>query len=89
MSEEICDYFAASKEFRKEMHREQKAANLGVLKESGLKFCSTNNGENLLFREKGKPKVDFYPSTGRWRVAGLRGTFNGGGAAFINWYTEQ
>jgi hypothetical protein len=40
-----------------------------------------------LFREEGKPKVDFYPHTGRWKVK--HRMYKGGAASFISWYSKQ
>ena len=43
----------------------------------------------LLFRENGKPKVDFYPHTGRWRVPDKNELRSGGAEDFLNWYDKQ
>ena len=51
------------------------------------RFSVTNHGETVLFREKGYPKVDFYPSTGRWRSQNK--TYSGQAAAFLVWYERQ
>ncbi len=69
----------------------EKAHRTKVLTESGLKFTSSNDGENLMFRESGKPKVDFYPSSGKWRVAGIGGgtMMEGGVQVFLGWYAKQ
>lgn len=40
-----------------------------------------------LFREQGKPKVDFYPHTGRWK-SGTK-MYRGGANAFCAWYDKQ
>ena len=70
---------------RAERHAEWKKKNLEILRESGIPF--TDKGETLLFRQEGKPKVDFYPSTGRWKV---KGEFMRGGAkSFLRWYRRQ
>lgn len=71
---------------KKERHAEWKRLNMAALTASGLPFRETNCGESILFREPGKPKVDFFPSTGRWRVAGVKKTFRGGAKAFVRWY---
>lgn len=67
-------------------HREQLAA----LRASGLTF--EERPEAVIFREPGGPFVDFYPSTGRWRVVGKgapKQTFRGGVEAFLGWYAKQ
>lgn len=72
---------------RKAQHREWKAENLDLLRTSGLTYRLTNNNETAVFRELGKPKVDFYPSTGRWRIVGANSRTMGGHALkFIEWY---
>jgi hypothetical protein len=64
--------------------------NMATLRSSGLTFRETNNGETILFREKSKPMVDFFPSTGRWRIVGRHPkTFRGGARAFLPWYKKQ
>jgi hypothetical protein len=37
----------------------------------------------------GRPSVNFYPSTGRWRVDHLNRTFGGGARVFLEWYKKQ
>lgn len=75
-------------EMRKDRHRDWKISNMTDIEKSGIQYRKTNDGECLLFREAGKPKVDFYPSTGRWRVAGQQKTFSGGAKSFLNWYSK-
>jgi uncharacterized membrane protein len=77
-------------DLRKDRHREWKDENTDVIRSSHITHRSTNNGETLVFRELGKPKVDFYPSTGRWRVVSGQGRTMGGHAMkFLEWYAEQ
>lgn len=83
------DTFAVLKESRLIRHADWKAANTELLCFSEILFRTANGGEALLFREPSKPAVDFFPSTGRWRVAGKKETFRGGSAAFITWYKKQ
>lgn len=73
-------------ELKKERHSVWKAENTQVLTESGIPFESRNNGETLLIREPGKPKFDFFPSTGRWRTENK--TFGGHAAKFIKMYQK-
>lgn len=89
MSEQM-DYFRAINQHRQEEHAEQKRENTRLIFASGLSFRSTNNGECLVFREKGKPKVDFYPSSGRWRdVGSSKRNYSGGAQKFLDWYADQ
>lgn len=73
-------------ESRKARHADWCRVNTGEIEASGIEHASKNSGESLLFRERGKPKVDFFPSTGRWRVAGQTRTYRGGAVAFLAWY---
>jgi hypothetical protein len=86
---DMREVFNAMRGARQARHLEWKRTNMGVLEAAGIEFRSTNNGETLLFRERGKPKVDFYPSTGRWRVAGVSRAFSGGAEAFLRWYAKE
>ena len=52
-------------------------------------YTVRNSGETLCFRIPGKPRVDFYPSTGRWRNLETKIMHRGGGVAFLNWYHKQ
>jgi hypothetical protein len=87
---EWSDFREASRILKQERHAEWHAQNMAILRsEPNLSWRSTNGGESLLIRQPGMPKVDFYPSTGRWRVAGVRETFGGGAVKFLEWYRSQ
>lgn len=89
---DMGDDFRAMTAHRQEQHQQWKRQNLATLNSAGVSFRETNEGETLLFREAGKPKVDFYPSTGRWRVVGdskNRRAMSGGAVAFLRWYAQQ
>lgn len=86
---DMGDDFAAMKAHKQQQHADRNQKNMAALNASGHKFTETNYGETILFREPGKPKVDFYPSTGRWRVAGMSKTFRGGAEVFLRWYAKQ
>jgi len=49
-------------------HEPWRQENLAILRASGRRFVERLDA--CLFREPGKPRVDFYPATGRWRVVG-------------------
>jgi hypothetical protein len=68
-------------------HARAKAQNLTTIRASGLLFVERD--EVILFRNHLEPKVDFYPSTGRWRIPGEKRTYGGGAGAFLNWYAKQ
>ncbi len=76
-------------ESRRLRHAGWKIKNMKALTASRIPFKETNGGESILFRDPGKPKVDFYPSTGRWRDVSNNKTHSGGGAKFIAWYQTQ
>ena len=81
----------AFREMKQERHADWFAKNMEALRASGLTF--TEHQTSIVFREPGKPQVDFYPHTGRWRVVGKgapkREPFRGGAKAFLRWYERQ
>jgi len=82
--------FELLKAMKKERHAKWKNDNLKYLTENmAYRYTLKNNEESALFREHGYPKVDFYPSTGRWRVAGRSKTYSGGAESFHKWYETQ
>ena len=72
---------------KKEQHKEWKAVNTETIDKSGINYESTNDGETLLFRENNNLKIDFYPSTGRWKFRNQM--FRGGARQFLNWYKRK
>ena len=83
---DLGDGFKDMKRDRQDRHARMHSENREVINACGIPF--TDLGEALLFRERGKPKVDFYPSTGRWRVPSDRQTHRGGARAFLQWYAK-
>ena len=51
------------------------------------RFTLAKDGECVMFREFGFPKVNFYPSTGRW-VCNNK-TLGGHFDKFFDWYKKQ
>jgi hypothetical protein len=86
--EDDGNWYGDLKALKQAQHREWKQQNMDVLNQSGIPFTSKNFGEHLMFRERGKPKVDFYPSTGRWKVTG-KGITGGHAERFLEWYRQQ
>jgi len=86
LSEQQAEHFRREKKEKQNRHAEWKQKNTQILLDTDYEFKATNNGENLVFREKGKPRVDFYPSTGRWRDVDTKRTFRGGPRTFLKWY---
>ena len=87
---EVSEMWKAHNEARKQQHEEWYIKNLNSLKKSGLRY--THKDTVCLFRIQGKPLVDFYPHTGRWRIVGKdspKKVFTGGADAFINWFRKQ
>ena len=84
---DMGEIFREMKADRQDRHRTYWAKNMSALEKSGLEFRVANR-ECVLFRETGKPSVDFYPSTGRYRVNGGKAR-SGSAERFINWYEKQ
>ena len=86
---DVGEMGAALRDCRKDRHAEWHAKNMTALRASGLRFVERETA--VLFREVGKPRVDFYPHTGRWRVVGVgkTKTMRGGAKAFLAWYSRQ
>lgn len=80
-------WYTGLRAMRQKKHAAWKEGNLEILRLSGIPFVE--RPEACLFREDGKPLVDFYPSTGRWRVIGGVGSFRGGARAFLGWYAKR
>jgi hypothetical protein len=67
--------------------QERRDAGADALYRAGIPFESRAYGTTLLIREPGKPPIDLYPNTGRWRIVGEGAqTFEGGIAVFLEWY---
>lgn len=65
-----------------------KLHNLTALRASGLVFTETNSGDILVFRERGKPTVEFYTRRSRWKVRGRSITQFGSTGQFIAWLAK-
>lgn len=78
-----------NREERRERHAQWREENMALLRADGAldRPGVELRPEAVLFREHGKPKVDFYASTGRWRAHGR--TFRGGAKKFLAWYATQ
>lgn len=70
---------------KQQRHASNYERNRAILDAAGISY--TDKGETLLFREAGKPKVNFYPSTGRWHAD--KRLYDGGAKAFLSWYAKQ
>mgnify|MGYP001544540243 CR=1 FL=1 len=82
-------YQHGMKEYRQKRHSDWKQESTAVIQASGIQHRITNGGETILFRQPGKPSVDFYPSTGRARINGNGARSFGGAAQFLAWYAKQ
>ena len=88
MSNQV-EVFRAIKRDRQERHLNDHKKNMHILNQLLLgRYQVKNQGECCIFREIGKPNVDFDPSTGRWRVYGQKRTLRGGGYSFVQWYNR-
>jgi hypothetical protein len=88
---DLGDDFKALREYHQERKFDNFTVNMEVLFDSEFNFPRrfTVNEENrqVLFREKKKPKVNFYPSTDKW-VVGVR-VYRGDATKFLEWYRVQ
>lgn len=89
----MSDDLRGLRELKQERHADWREENLAVLRKSLVPFAMRDTA--CLFRQPGKPWVDFYPHTGRWRAVGpnlseeLKGrTFSGGAKSFLGWYAK-
>lgn len=89
MSEDTIAVFRLLRAQRQEQHRNWYVENTATLKAAGIPFALANGGETLVIREAGMPRIDFYPSTGRWRCIDRQKTYSGGATAFLKWYRSQ
>jgi hypothetical protein len=81
------DYWEGWRADVKARRTQRDLENRQALVASGVPF--TDRGTALLFRVRGKPPVDFYPTTGRWRVPSRARVWSGGATAFLRWYQGQ
>lgn len=86
---DVGEDYKIMNEMKKERHARWHKENREVIDESKIPY--TDKGEALLFREVGKMKADFYPSTGRWKhtVDGRAVVKSGGAKNFLDWYTTN
>ena len=68
---------------------QRRRENTALVEASGIPFAVHDEGRCLSFRETGKPMVDFYPETGRWRQMKPKWVGGLGAEAFLNWYRAQ
>jgi len=54
-----------------------KEQNLKAMRESGLAFHEVKNGDVCVFRQPGKPTVDFFTRKNRWQIRGQKKTTHG------------
>lgn len=87
------EWYDVLRDERRERHAAWHVTNMQVLQNAASRgdVTFTVRETAVLFREPGKPKVDFYPGTGRWRIPGrpAKETFRGGALAFLVWYVKQ
>lgn len=87
MAGDMRDVWDAFKEDARERREDRIEKNMAAIEASGLDYEERPSA--LLFRNPGKPKVDFYPGTGRWVVCGAKRARRGGADAFLSWYAKQ
>lgn len=89
MTGDMGEIFNSMRLNKKMKHEVYFHENLKAITESKIK-CQ-KKGEVVLFREEGKPKVDYYLSANSWRH--IRRPNNkmmyGNAISFLNWYKKQ
>lgn len=63
---------------RQEKRNHNKEQSTNLLKQAEISFESKNSGNHLIILST--PKIDFYPSTGLWKVRGENKNHRGVGA---------
>lgn len=81
------DDYKMMNDLRKDRHAKMFDYNMRVLNDLQGQIDFDFKDTVCLFRERGKPKVDFYPHTGRWKV--MNKVYSGGVQSFLNWYRKQ
>jgi len=80
------DFIALNTKLKSDKARRRNEA-VDVLDEHDFEYMAVNQGTTFLFREPGKPKVDLYPTTNKWK-SGNR-LYHGTIKNFIRWYMKQ
>lgn len=86
---DMGDIFNDMRKHKKETHARYKSENMRVIADS--KIPCTVKDEVILFREHGKPKVDYYPSSNSWKHIKKPNNrmMYGNAVRFLNWYKKQ
>ena len=84
---DMGDDFRVMHKAKKERHAEMHKKNTAILNKSGLKHRKISH-ECYCFREQDL-KVDFYPSTGRWRDQLTGKVYKGGAHNLIGWLANR
>lgn len=88
MSSDYGDFCKEVRERKQKQHQSNFVHNMKILGESGLKYELKDT--TCLFREKDKPRIDFYPHSDKWKALDEGGKIcNGGAKKFISWYNKQ
>ena len=84
---DLGDDYKLMHEMKKDRHAKMFEYNMQVLNEQQGIIDFTFKDIVCLFKERGKPKVNFYPHTGRWKVGTKM--YSGGVKSFLPWYNKQ
>ena len=76
---------------KRKLQEDEVKRNRDTITESGIP-CSKSHfgGLKYMFREAGKLKVDFFPSSNKWRVfrpGNVQTIIRGDATKFLEWYT--
>ena len=80
--------FKAIKEWNGIKRDKRTILNTNILNSSGLPFQINSRGFYML-RSKEYPRVDFYPSTGRWIWVNHGKALSGGAVKFLVWLNKN
>ena len=86
---DVGEDMKAFREFKKEQKLLRKEQNLKILDESGIEYRFDECSYCALIRIPGKPKVNFFTTTGRWVDVKEKFTHRGGAKAFIKWFKDR
>ena len=84
---DMGEVFRDMRSIKKEHKVKQLEKNKHFIDQNGLEYHLVNYGTTMLFREPGKPKVDYYPSTNKWKC-GIK-FYHGNVVDFVEWYEGQ
>lgn len=84
---DMGDDFKEMKLMKQERKLKRYEKNISILVADNIRYEIRNSGNTLLIREEGKPKIDFYPSTGRFKIGS--NFYTGGATELLKYYKGE